>query len=62
MSREKNPYEMDTPEWQLFERVTSEELKALSYAQEAEKATTRCGKAKEQAELYRTALAKLVKE
>ena len=57
----KNPYDSNTPEWQLFENMASNEALAASAAADSERALRRGAEAREKAELYRVALEKLTK-
>ena len=57
--RGKDPVEASTPEWQLWENITSARLAAISYEQDAERFTVKAQESREKAELYQAALAKL---
>jgi len=55
----KNPYKMDTPSWQLWERAKSEDLKAISYSNDAQRFTHMSAESREKAEEFRQALERL---
>lgn len=55
----KNPHASGTPEWQLFECMTSHELAASQAAENAEHELKRAERARDKAAAYRRALAKL---
>lgn len=59
MSEERNPYFSDTPEWQLFENIKGSEALARALTADAERATKNAQTAREKAQRYREALAKL---
>jgi hypothetical protein len=59
--RGKNPYEQDSPEWQLWENMTSARLQSLAYARDAERYSKLSSETREKAERYEATLAKLDK-
>jgi len=58
-TRDKNPYEPGTPEWQLQENIVSNESAALAWDADAQRYAEKAAKARRYAELYRAALRKL---
>lgn len=59
MIDEKNPYSSETPEWQLWENMTSHSLRANAFAEDAIHQQTRSAECREKSALYKKALAKL---
>jgi hypothetical protein len=55
----KNPYEQESPEWQLFELAESADLQAVAFAQDAERYQAKAKQQREKAERFREVLAKL---
>ena len=55
----KNPYDPETPHWQLYENMRSNELLTVAYAADAERYTKLSQRAREKAETFKDALAKL---
>lgn len=55
----KNPYNVDTPEWQLWENMTASEKLYLQYSIDAGRYTKMAAEAREKAAKYRAALDKL---
>lgn len=53
---DKNKYDPNSPEWQLFENMRGAEALERSYTADAEKATVRAKEAREKAERFRAAL------
>ena len=53
---EKNPYSIDTPEWQLWTNKVSNEMLAISYTQDAEASLRKSNDAREKAAKYEAAL------
>jgi hypothetical protein len=62
MKDDKNPYDSETPEWQLWENMTSSARQSLAYAADAERYTKLSQAAREKSEKYRLALARLEKK
>lgn len=56
---EKNPYDTESPEWQLWENMKSSLLKSLAFANDAERYTRLSQEAREKSERYREALDRL---
>lgn len=56
---EKNPYETDSPEWQLFENATSLEKQALAADADSERYMKVAVERRAKAQRYRDALEKL---
>jgi hypothetical protein len=54
-----NPYDADTPLWQLHENMVSAEHVARAYASDAERYTKRSLEMRDKADLYRQAIAVL---
>lgn len=59
---EKNPYQQETPEWQLYENMISAEALARSHAADAERYQRKSAEAREKAERFKSALDKLLAE
>lgn len=59
---EKNTYTSNTPEWQLFENMRSNEMLVKTYTEDIERYEEKRKDAAEKAERYRKALDKLTKE
>lgn len=57
---EKNTFDPNTPEWQLFEGMRSAEAQSRAYAADAERYLRMSADANTKAEKYRDALARLV--
>jgi len=55
----KNPYSIETPEWQLFANMQSKYLQALASQADADRATRKVDEATRGGALYAEALAKL---
>lgn len=55
----KNPYNADSPEWQLFEQITHSDHLAFAHMADSERYAGMAKKAREKAETYRAALVKL---
>lgn len=55
----KNPYSPETPEYQLFVNMVSQEQLVGTYIKDSERYLELSNKAREKAELYRNALIKL---
>lgn len=55
----KNPFDTNTPEWQLFENMKSSELLAVSQSGDAERYALLAAKSREKAGLFKEALTKL---
>lgn len=58
----KNPYKPNQPEWQLWENIESNEGQARAHASDSERSTEKAAAAREKAELYREALARLERD
>lgn len=56
---DKNPYDANSPEWQLWENMQSSRLQASAFADDVTRYTQRAKEARKRAELYRVALEKL---
>jgi hypothetical protein len=56
---EKNPYASDTPEWQLWENMTSQRSLSQTHASEGEAKMKMSQAAREKADRYEAALNKL---
>lgn len=54
-----NPYQNDTPEWQIFERVRSSELTAIAFDRDAEKMARQAAAKRTEADNFDAALVKL---
>ena len=52
----ENPYAQGTPQWLLYEQITSAELAAITYDQDAQRFTRKAAEQRERARLYRAAL------
>lgn len=52
----KNPYQTDTPEWQLWERAASLEAQSRAWDADADRLTQKAASARVQAAQYRAAL------
>ena len=59
---EKNPYDPNSPEWQLFANMQSNALLQSTHMADAERSMRKAEEARHKAELYRVALEKLAKE
>lgn len=55
----KNPFNTESPEWQLFENMSTNHTLSVTYAKEAEEKMQTSAKAKHKRDLYVTALEKL---
>lgn len=58
---DRNPYQNDTPEYQLWENMTSSRLLAETYNNDAANYLQKSQAARERAELYQAAIEKLTK-
>jgi hypothetical protein len=59
--RDKNPYDQNTPEWQLWENMESSRLLSLTLAEDADRALKKSQDARERSQAYQVALEKLSK-
>jgi hypothetical protein len=59
---EKNPFENDTPEFQLFENAVSADRQASAFNADVERYTYKAKEARERSERFVIALEKLLKE
>jgi hypothetical protein len=59
--RGKNPYNNDTPEWQLFENMQNNLVLVSTHLADAERSRIKATQAREKAERYRIALEKLTR-
>jgi hypothetical protein len=55
----KNPYEMSSPEWQMFENMMSHQHLISSFTADSERALQKAAQARKKFEQYQTALVKL---
>lgn len=58
---DRNPYDPNSPEWQLFVNWQSKQNLAIAYAKDAERFQRMAEEARQSAEAYREALEKLNK-
>lgn len=56
---DKNPYQIETPEWQLWENMKSSERQSLAFNADAERYLKKSQECREKSELYSAALKKL---
>ncbi len=57
-----NPYEVNSPEWQLYENMAGLEMQASAAVADSERALKRAAEARFKAEKYRLALEKITRD